>query len=94
MAIRWSALQLATSLDEVEALVSQAEPFIAEAKQKANEARAIPNLPQYMNSSLVRLIYSIERIKAVRLDIDSVRRDIPADALELERSTQNQAKLL
>jgi len=94
MPIRWSALRLSTALDEVEALVSQAEPFLAQARQKANEARAIPNLPQYMNGSLVRLIYSIERIKAVRLDIASVRRSIPEGALELESRTQNQAKLM
>ena len=94
MSIKWSALQLTAALDEVEALVSQAEPFLAESKRKANEARAMPNLPQYMNSSLVRLIYSIERIKVVRLDVASVRRGIPEGALELERSAQNQAKLI
>jgi hypothetical protein len=94
MPIRWSALRLDAALDDVEALVSQAEPFIAEAKQKANKARGIPNLPQYMKGSLIRLIYTLERIGAVRLDIASVRRGIPKSALELERSTQNQAKLL
>jgi len=47
MAIRWSAVKVSEAMDEVEAQISLADQFFIEARKKANEARKIPNLPQY-----------------------------------------------
>ena len=45
MAIKWSAVKVSEAMDDVEAQISLAEQFFAEATKKANEARSIPNLP-------------------------------------------------
>jgi len=44
MPIRWSAVKVSEAMDEVEAQISLADQFFAEARKKANEARNIPNL--------------------------------------------------
>jgi hypothetical protein len=49
MPIKWSALEVAQAMDEVEKLLGQAEPFLAEAQDKATEARRIAYLPQYLD---------------------------------------------
>jgi len=64
-------------MDEVEARVSLADQFFAEALKKANEARKIPNLPQYIDHRLIGLICEIERLDRIKDRIKSVRSDIP-----------------
>ena len=88
MAIRWSAVKVSEAMDRVEAQISLAEQFFAEARKKANEARNIPNLPQYIDHRLIGLICEIERIDRVKDRIESVRRDIPDGAIETERESQ------
>jgi len=46
VAIRWSALQVAEAMDEVEALINEAEPILAEAEQRGRQAKGIRNLPE------------------------------------------------
>ncbi len=48
MPIKWSATKVSEAMDEVEAQVSLADQFIAEAKAKVEAAKKIPKLPQYM----------------------------------------------
>ena len=85
MAIKWSAVRVSEAMDEVEHQVTLAEDFIAEAKVKAEEARKIANLPQYMDTRLISLIGQLERMERVKLAIESIRNDIPQEALEEER---------
>jgi len=75
-------------MDEVEAQISLADQFFAEARKKANEARKIPNLPQYIDHRLIGLISEIERIDRIKDRITSVRKDIPDGAIEAERESQ------
>ena len=85
MAIRWSAVKVSEAMDRVEAQISLAEQFFAEAKAKAEEARKIANLPQYIDHRLIGLIEEINRIDRIKDRIESVRRDIPDGAIETER---------
>ena len=85
MAIKWSAVKVSEAMDEVECQVTLADDFIAQAKVKAEEARKIANLPQYMDTRLISLISQLERMERVKLAIESVRNNIPQEALEEER---------
>ena len=85
MAIKWSAISVSEALDKVEQQVTLAEPFLDEAKTKAQEARGIPNLPSYMDDRFVRLISQIERIDNVKGAIESARNAIPDGAIEEEQ---------
>jgi len=88
MPIRWSAVKVSEAMDEVEAQISLADQFFVEARKKANEARKIPNLPQYIDHRLIGLISEIERIDRIKDRIQSVRKDIPDGAIEAERESQ------
>jgi len=85
MAIKWSAAKVSEAMDEVEHQVTLAEDFIAQAKAKAEEARKIPNLPQYMDTRLISLIGQLERMEQVKSAIESIRNTIPQQTLEEER---------
>ena len=85
MAIKWSAVKVSEAMDDVEAQISLAEQFFAEATKKANEARSIPNLPQYIDTRLIGLVEDIKRIGRIKDRIGSIRRDIPEGAIEAER---------
>jgi len=76
MAIRWSAVKVSEAMDDVEA------------RKKANEARNIPNLPQYIDHRLIGLVEEINRIDRIKDRIESVRCDIPDGAIEAERESQ------
>jgi len=85
MAIKWSAVKVSEAMDAVEAQISLADQFFAEATKKANEARSISNLPQYIDHRLIGLLGDISRIDRIKDRIESVRRDIPDGAIEAER---------
>jgi len=85
VAIKWSAVKVSEAMDDVEAQISLADQFFAEATKKANEARSIPNLPQYIDTRLIGLVEDIKRIGRIKDRIGSIRRDIPEGAIEAER---------
>ena len=85
MAIKWSAVRVSEAMDEVERQVTLADDFLAEANAKANEAKRIPNLPEYMDGRLNRVITHLGRIGYVKDAIEAVRKAIPDGAIEEER---------
>ena len=85
MPIKWSATKVSEAMDEVEKQVKLAEAFLTEAKAKAEAARKIDNLPEYIGQRLVHVISDIERIDKVKDSIEAVRKDIPDGAIEAER---------
>ena len=85
MPIKWSAVKVSEAMDEVEHQVILADQFIAEAKAKAEAAKRISNLPQYMEQRLNRVIDQLERMENIKGAITSVRKDIPDGAIEAER---------
>jgi len=93
MPIRWSALEVAEAMDEVEELASKAEPFLADAEARVRKATGITNLPQYMSQRFRRLICTIEYRQNIRTSIASIRGSIPKGAIEAERQAGRQQSL-
>ena len=85
MPIKWSAIKVGEAMDEVEAQVILADQFIAEAKKKAEAAKRISNLPQYMEQRISRLIDQLGRMEYIKSAITSIREDIPDGAIEAEQ---------
>ena len=85
MPIKWSALLVSEAMDMVEEFVNQASDPLEQAKIVANEARNIPNLPQYVDQRLVHLVCDIERIDYIKSSINAVRKELPDRAVEAER---------
>jgi len=85
MPVKWSAVKVSEAMDDVERQINLAESFLTEAKVKAETARKIANLPQYVDQRLVRLICDIERIDNVRSAIEAVLKSIPDGAIEAEQ---------
>ena len=85
MPIRWSALMVSDAMDMVEEFVNQVSDPLEQAKIVANEGRNIPNLPQYLDQRLGRLVCDIERIDYVKSAIKAVRNDLPYGVVEAER---------
>ena len=87
MPIKWSATKVSEAMDEVEAQVLLGNQFIAEAKAKAQEAKKIANLPQYVEQRVNRLIDQLDRLESIKDAIESVRKDIPDGAMETEQES-------
>ena len=87
MPIKWSATEVSEATDEVENQVILADQFIAEAKVKAEAAKKIPNIPQYMEQRFNRLIDQLDRMESIKGAIESVRKDIPDGAVAAERES-------
>jgi len=85
MPIKWSAVKVDEAMNDVERQINLAESFLAEAKVKTEAAKAIADLPQYVDQRLIRLICDIERINNVRSSIETVLKSIPDGAIEAER---------
>ena len=85
MPIKWSAVKVSEAMDEVEREINLADAFLSEAKAKAEAARGIADLPQYVDQRLIHLICDIERIDNVRSAIETVRKSIPDGVIEAER---------
>ena len=85
MPIKWSAVKVSEAMDDVERQINLAESFLAEARVKAETARAIADLPQYVDQRLIRLTCDIQRIDNVRSAIEAVRKSVPEGAIEAEK---------
>jgi len=87
MPIKWSAVRVSEAMDEVQQQLDLAESFLAEAEEKARKATRIPNLPDYMDQRLGRLIFTIKRFEDMKASVDSVRQTIPDGAIEAEQES-------
>jgi len=85
MPIKWSAAKVSEAMDEVEQQVVLADQFIAEAKARAEAAKKINNLPQYIGQRINYLICHLDRMEDIKGAIASIRKDIPDGAIEAER---------
>jgi len=87
MPIKWSAVKVNQACNDVEAQLALAESFFAEAKTLAEEARKLPNLPQYIDQKLLGLTSELGyRIDNLKSKVDSIRKDIPDGAVEAEQA--------
>lgn len=84
MPIKWSAVAVQKSMDEVEQQVNLAQQFIDEAKTKNKAALTIPHLPDYMTARIKAVGFELDRMENVRDRITAVRNDIPDGAIAQE----------
>ena len=96
MPIKWNALLVSDAVDMVEEFVSQAVEPLEQARTVACEARKIPNLPQYIDQHLLRIISEIDRtiggsewepVGRIMAGIEGIRKDLPAGSVEEERDS-------
>ena len=94
MPVKWSALKVSEAMDMVEEFVDQVFEPLERARIVASEARNIPNLPQYVDQYLVRIIGEIDRaiggsqwepVGRLKAGIQSVRESLPDGAIDEER---------
>jgi len=94
MPVKWSALRVSEAMDMVEEFVGQAVEPLEQARIVAQEARNIPNLPQYVDQYLIRIIGEIDRTIGgsqwepdgrLKAGIQSVRESLPDGAVDEER---------
>jgi hypothetical protein len=88
MPIKWSALKVAESLDELEAIVKEAEPILKRGEAKAMEAVKLPSLPEYMAEKLKGFAgeadYTLIRL---RNQLSRARQSIPKEDLAKEKAS-------
>ena len=94
MPVKWSALMVNEAMDMVEEYVSQVVEPLEQARIVISEARNIPNLPQYVDQHLLRIIGEIDRVIGgsqwepegrLKAGIQSVRESLPDGAVDGER---------
>jgi len=94
MPVKWSALMVNEAMDMVEEYVTQAVEPLEQVRIIASEARNIPNLPQYVDQHLVRIIGEIDRaiggsqwepVGRLKAGIQSVHESLPDGAIEDEK---------
>ena len=94
MPVKWSALKVNEAMDMVEEFVDQVVEPLEQARIVASEARNIPDLPQYVDQYLVRIIGEIDRaiggsqwepVGRLKAGIQSVRKSLPDGAIEDEK---------
>jgi len=94
MPVKWSALMVNEAMDMVEEYVSQVVEPLEQARIVVSEARNIPNLPQYVDQHLLRIIGEIDRAIGgsqwepegrLKAGIQSVRESLPDGAVDEER---------
>ena len=94
MPIKWNALLVSDAMEMVEEFVGQAVGPLEQARTVTREARKIPNLPQYIDQHLLRIISEIDRtiggsewepVGRVMAGIQSVRESLPDRAVEDEK---------
>ena len=94
MPVKWSALMVNEAMDMVEEYVNQAVEPLEQVRIVANEVSNIPNLPQYVDQYLLRIIGEIDRaiggsqwepVGRLKAGIQSVRESLPGGAIEDEK---------
>ena len=94
MPIKWSPLMVSEAMDMVEEYVNHVVEPLEQARIVASEARNIPNLPQYVDQYLVRIVGEIDRaiggsqwepVGRLKVGIQSVRESLPDGAIEAEK---------
>jgi hypothetical protein len=94
MPIKWSPLKVNEAMDTVEVHINQAIEPLERARLAARETLKIPSLPQYVTQHINRIIGDIDQAIGgsqwnttgrLKSGIQSVRNDLPKDAMEEEK---------
>ena len=103
MPIKWSSVRVVEAMDMAEEYVSQAIEPLEQALLVGEEAAKITNLPDYMKDRINRLIEELKRFTGGVIyghetpshlisAIDSIRSNIPKEALEQEKARERAGK--
>ena len=86
MPIRWSAVKVSETVDEIEELMNSIRPTLWRIREKAEELRRIPNLPGYIDQPTATMTFKVDNFNSyMKGYIQRIRDHIPKDALEEER---------
>lgn len=86
MPIRWSAVKVSETVDEVEELMKSMGATLWQIREKAQELRRIPNLPGYIDQPNVTMTSKVDNFNSyMKGYIERIRNLIPKEALEGER---------
>ena len=86
MPIKWSALKVSETADEIEELMNSIRPTLWRMREKAEELRRIPSLPGYIDQPTVAMTNKVDNFKTyLKGYIERLRDRIPKEALEDER---------
>jgi hypothetical protein len=86
MSIKWSAVKVGETVDEVEELMNSIRPTLWRMREKAEELRGIPNLPGYIDQPTVTMTSKVDNFNGyIKGYIERIRNLIPKEALEDER---------
>jgi len=84
--IRWSAVKVSETVDEVEELMKSMGATLWQIREKAQELRRIPNLPGYIDQPTVTMTSKVDNFNSyMKGYIERIRNLIPKEALEGER---------
>jgi len=84
--IKWSAIRVSETVDEVEELMNSVRPTLWRMREKAEELRQIPNLPGYIDQPTTYLTVKVDNFNTyMKGYIERIRDHIPKDALDEER---------
>ncbi|APV43666.1 hypothetical protein Dform_00306 [Dehalogenimonas formicexedens] len=85
MPIKWSALKVSEAMDMVEEFIALAAEPLEQAKLVAIAAKAIADIPQYIDERLSHLTDSIGRVDDIKSSIKAVRELLPSGAIAEEQ---------
>ncbi len=87
-----SALRVSEAMDVVEEFIGEAAELLEQVDITATEARKIPDIPEYLDEHLIRLINNMERINYVSNAIKAVRQSLADGDLERINYVSNAIK--
>ena len=94
MPIRWSALKVKEAADMIEECVNQAAEPLEQIRVVVQEARRIPNIPEYISQYLYRIEGEVDRaiggsqfepVGRYRATLENLRKALPEGSLQTEQ---------
>lgn len=94
MPIRWSALKVKEAADMIEEYVNKAAEPLEQIKVVAQEARRIPNIPEYISQYLFRIEGEVDRaiggtqlepVGRYRAALEKLRKALPEGSVQTDQ---------
>ena len=93
MPIKWSAVRVMEAADMLEKHINAAIEPLECAKDVANAALEIPNIPGYLDQHFHGVLWNIDNaVRRLRDNLQSIRDSVPKDALEAEKQASAYGK--
>jgi hypothetical protein len=90
MPIKWSAMRVMEAADILEKHINAAIEPLDCAKEVANAALEIPNIPGYVDQHFHGVLWNIDNaVRRLRDNLQLIRNSVPKDALEAEKKTSS-----